>query len=46
MFEVMIVTALIAGPIPIKKLKFDNLQDLKKFCGEDAQTYFFQLPYD
>lgn len=33
------------GRIAIKKAKYDDLQVLKRFCGEDAKKFFDALPH-
>ena len=32
--------------LPISVKKFQNLQELKRFCGTDARAYFENLPYN
>ncbi|KAJ4450182.1 hypothetical protein ANN_01589 [Periplaneta americana] len=32
------------GPLPVSKEKYKDLQQLKKFCGEEARGFYEKLP--
>lgn len=41
----MLPDTLYIGTLPISQQKYDDLQHLKKFCSQEAQSYFNNLPH-
>ncbi|KAJ4426757.1 hypothetical protein ANN_26556, partial [Periplaneta americana] len=44
MLLIFLSVLLFLSPLPVSKEKYKDLQQLKKFCGEEARGFYEKLP--